>query len=322
MDNKLNKIVVLDGYTLNPGDLDWAALNAMGNVVIHDRTSEEQVIERAEGADALLTNKVPISRKTMDALPNLKYIGVMATGYNIIDIDRAKEKGIVVTNVPGYSTSSVVQLTFALLLELCFRVQRHSDAVKKGKWSISPDFCFWDYPLVELSGKKLGIVGLGAIGQKVADVASAFEMEVLAFSRTQTDQSHRHNFRWVSLDELFSESDVVTLHCPLTESTANIVNRTSLARMKSSAILINTSRGGLVDAQDLADALNTGRISAAGVDVLKEEPPAADHPLLTADNCLITPHIAWATRESRVRLMATVVSNFKAFMEGSPVHTV
>src|SRR5690606_34359831 len=251
MDNKLNKIVVLDGYTLNPGDLDWAALNAMGNVVIHDRTSEEQVIERAEGADALLTNKVPISRETMDALPNLKYIGVMATGYNIIDVDRAKEKGIVVTNVPGYSTSSVVQLTFALLLELCFRVQRHSDAVKKGKWSISPDFCFWDYPLAELSGKKLGIVGLGAIGQKVADVASAFEMEVLAFSRTQTDQSHRHNFRWVSLDELFSESDVVTLHCPLTESTANIVNRTSLARMKSSAILINTSRGGLVDAQDL-----------------------------------------------------------------------
>ncbi len=322
MDNKLNKIVVLDGYTLNPGDLDWAALNAMGNVVIHDRTSEEQVIERAEGADALLTNKVPIGRETMDALPNLKYIGVMATGYNIIDVDRAKEKGIVVTNVPGYSTSSVVQLTFALLLELCFRVQRHSDAVKKGKWSISPDFCFWDYPLVELSGKKLGIVGLGAIGQKVADVASAFEMEVLAFSRTQTDQSHRHNFRWISLDELFSESDVITLHCPLTESTANIVNRTSLARMKSSAILINTSRGGLVDAQDLADALNTGQISAAGVDVLKEEPPVADHPLLTADNCLITPHIAWATRESRVRLMATVVSNFKAFMEGNPIHTV
>ncbi|NGM63159.1 D-2-hydroxyacid dehydrogenase [Sphingobacterium sp. SGG-5] len=316
------KIVILDGYAMNPGDLDWAALHALGDVVIHDRTDEAQVIEQGEGADALLTNKVPISRQVIDALPQLKYIGVMATGYNIIALDRAKERDIVVTNVPGYSTTSVVQLTFSLLLELCFRTQRHSDAVKKGKWSSSPDFCFWDYPLVELSGKKLGIIGLGSIGQKVADVASAFGMEVLAFSRTQTDQSHRQNFRWVSLDELFTEADVVTLHCPLTEATANMIDRRSLAQMKSSAVLINTSRGGLVHAQDLADALNAGKIRAAGLDVLEKEPPVADHPLFTAKNCLITPHIAWATHESRVRLMATVVDNFKAFLEGHPVNLV
>lgn len=320
--NRQMKIVILDGYAMNPGDLDWAELRRLGEVVLYDRSTEAQVIERAAGADVLLTNKVPVSREAIDALPQLKYIGVMATGYNIIATDRAAERGIVVTNVPGYSTASVVQLTFSLLLELCYRTQRHSDAVQRGKWSSSPDFCFWDYPLIELSGKKLGIVGLGSIGRQVVDVASAFGMEVLAYSRTQTDQSSPQKFRWVSLNELLTESDVISLHCPLTEATANMINSDSLAKMKSSAILINTSRGGLIHAQDLAVALNTGKIRGAGVDVLEKEPPAADHPLLTAKNCLITPHIAWATHEARTRLMKTVVDNLKAFSEGNPIHVV
>lgn len=316
------KIVVLDGYTLNPGDLSWDALQALGNLVVHERTSENEIVERAADADMLLTNKVPLSAKVINALPKLKYIGVTATGYNIIDMACAKERNITVTNVPGYSTASVVQLTFSLLLELCYRTQRHSDAVMEGKWSASPDFCFWDYPLTELSGKTLGIIGFGSIGQKVADVGAAFGMPILASSRTQTDQSSRKNFQWVAREELFAQADVISLHCPLTPETENIINTESLSLMKSSAKLINTSRGGLVNAQDLADALNNERISGAGLDVLATEPPPADHPLFRAKNCIITPHIGWATKETRLRLMDTVVENVKAFLQGNPVNVI
>lgn len=317
------KIVVLDGYAMNPGDLTWAGLQELGDVVIYDRSSEAEILERAKGAEIVLTNKVAIPGPIIEALPELKYIGVMATGYNMIDMDAAKKRNIVVTNVPGYSTPSVVQLTFSLLLELCYHTQRHSDVVMQGKWSASPDFSFWDYPLTELAGKTLGIIGFGSIGQKVADVGAAFDMDILAYSRTQTDQSHRKNFKWVAArEELLAQADVVSLHCPLTPETENIINTESLSRMKPSAILINTSRGGLVDAQALADALNQGRISAAGIDVLAVEPPPADNPLFKAKNCLITPHIGWATKESRLRLMDVVVGNIKSFLAGQATNVL
>lgn len=317
------KIVVLDGYAMNPGDLTWEGLQELGDVVIYDRSTETEIIERAKGAEIVLTNKVSVPAHIMEALPELKYIGVMATGYNIIDMDFAKKRNIVVTNVPGYSTPSVVQLTFSLLLELCYHTQRHSDAVMQGKWSASPDFSFWDYPLTELAGKTLGIIGFGSIGQKVADVGAAFGMDILAYSRTQTDQSHRKNFKWVAQqEELLTQADVVSLHCPLTPQTENLINAESLSLMKPSAILINTSRGGLIDAQALADALNQGRISAAGIDVLAVEPPPVDTPLFKAKNCLITPHIAWATKESRLRLMDVVVGNIKSFLTGQSVNVI
>lgn len=316
------KIVVLDGYALNPGDLSWAALEQLGEVVIYDRTSVDLIVERASDADVVLTNKVPLSSSVIAQLGRLKYIGVMATGYNIIDLEAARARNIIVTNVPGYSTASVVQLTFSLLMELCFRVQRHSDAVMEGKWAASPDFCFWDYPLVELSKKKLGIVGFGAIGQGVADVAVALGMQVLAYSRTETDQSHRKKFTWVGLEELLTESDVISLHCPLTAQTENLINTESIRKMKSTSLLINTSRGGLIDAKALADALNEGLIAGAGVDVLRQEPPEVDHPLFGAKNCLITPHIAWATKEARGRCMQILVDNVKGFSEGAAVNRV
>lgn len=316
------KIVVLDGYALNPGDLSWAALEQLGEVVIYDRTSVDLIVERASDADVVLTNKVPLSSSVIAQLGRLKYIGVMATGYNIIDLEAARARNIIVTNVPGYSTASVVQLTFSLLMELCFRVQRHSDAVMEGKWAASPDFCFWDYPLVELSKKKLGIVGFGAIGQGVADVAVALGMQVLAYSRTETDQSHRKSFTWVGLEELLTESDVISLHCPLTAQTENLINTESIRKMKSTSLLINTSRGGLIDAKALADALNEGLIAGAGVDVLRQEPPEVDHPLFGAKNCLITPHIAWATKEARGRCMQILVDNVKGFSEGAAVNRV
>lgn len=316
------KIVVLDGYTLNPGDLSWEELKRLGDVEVYDRTPKDKTVERCKEADIILTNKAPISKEAIDGLPSLKYIGVTATGYNIVDIEAAKKKGIVVSNVPGYGTMSVVQLTFALLLELCHHVQRHSDEVMNGKWTKSADFSFWDFPLIELAGKTIGIIGFGDIGQKVADVATAFGMNVIAFSRTQTDQSHRSNFRWVAKDQLFEEADVVSLHCPLTPQTEGIINRDSLKRMKSSAFLINTSRGPLVVEQDLADALNNGTIAGVGVDVLSTEPPPATNPLLSAKNCIITPHIAWATKEARERLMRVTLNNIVAFQNKKPINVV
>ncbi|PTQ95792.1 glycerate dehydrogenase [Mucilaginibacter yixingensis] len=316
------KIVVLDGYTLNPGDLSWDVLNSLGDVTIHDRTPVSEIVSRCAGADMVLTNKVPMSEETLNQLPDLKYIGVLATGYNIINTEVCKQKGIVVSNVPGYSTSSVAQLTFALLLELTHHVQRHSDAVMAGKWSGSKDFCFWDYPLIELEGKTMGIIGLGSIGGKVADAAAAFGMKVIAAGRTHTDQSHRPGFRWVEMMDLFKEADVISIHCPLTPQTQDLINKETLALMKPSAFVLNTSRGPIINAADLTDALNNNIIAGAGIDVLPVEPPPADNPLLKAKNCIITPHIAWATKEARTRLMDVTVNNIKAFVSGAPVNVV
>src|SRR5690606_38552022 len=316
------KIVVLDGHALNPGDLSWDKLRQFGEVLIYDRTPANKVVEHGMGADVLITNKVAIGAKEIESLPSLKYIGVSATGYNIIDIESAKQNNVVVSNVPGYSTASVVQLTFALLLELCWRVQRHSDSVKDGKWSRSLDFSFWDYPLVELSGKTLGIIGFGSIGQQVADVGAAFGMNIIGNSRRQTDQSHRKNFRWAEVSELLEQSDVVSIHCPLTPDTQSLINKESLKTMKSSAFLLNTARGPIVVEDDLADALNRGIIAGAGIDVLSVEPPEEGNLLFTARNCIITPHIAWATLEARSCLMEILSDNLAAFIKGEAQNIV
>ncbi|HEX2970218.1 MAG TPA: D-2-hydroxyacid dehydrogenase [Bacteroidales bacterium] len=316
------KIVVLDGYTLNPGDLSWGELEMLGDVIVYDRTPVELVYERSSGAEILLTNKTILDTGILKKLPELRYVGVLATGYNVIDPAEAGNLGIVVTNIPAYSTDSVAQITFAFILEFCFHVQKHSDAVKSGKWSGSADFTFRDYPLTELKSKNLGILGFGSIGKKVGDIASVFGMNILAYSRTKTDQSQRQNFRWVDLPELFSESDFLTIHCPLTPETRNLVDAERLKLMKSTAYIINTSRGPIVSENDLANALNNSTIAGAGLDVLSIEPPSDNNPLLTAGNCIITPHIAWATFEARERLMKTAVSNVKAFLAGDPVNVV
>jgi len=316
------KIVILDGYTLNPGDLNWDELKKLGDVTIYDRTPVEQVVERATGAEVVFTNKTPVSEDAINALPSLKFIGVLATGYNIVNTEAAKAKGIIVSNVPGYGTASVVQMTFALLLELCLHVQSHSESVRAGKWADSADWCFWDYPLVELSGKTIGIIGFGNIGQKVGDVATAFGMNIIGNSRHWKDQSHRSNFRWAEVPELLAQSDVVSIHCPLFPETKGLINKESLQTMKRSAFLLNTSRGPIVADQELAEALNNDVIAGAGIDVLSVEPPSRDNPLFTAKNCIITPHISWATKESRDRLMKTTVSNLSAFLNGNPENVV
>ena len=315
------KIVVLDGYTLNSGDLSWAGLEGIGRCLIHDRTSPELVVERSRGADAVLTNKVVLDADAISSLPGLKYIGVLATGYDVVDLEAAARAGITVTNVPGYSTMSVVQLAFALLLELTHHVGDHSAQVREGKWSVQPDFSFRAFPLVELDGLILGIVGLGDIGGKVAEVARGFGMRIMAHTRTPNPQK----FPWVrftDIDTLFTGSDVVTLHCPLTPETENLVNAERLAMMKRSAFLINTSRGQLVNEAALAEALDEGRIAGAGLDVLSTEPPGRENPLQKARNCLITPHIAWATRAARERLMAEVAENLRAFLRGEERNVV
>lgn len=316
------KIVVLDGYALNPGDLSWDGLKEMGEVVVHDRTSPDQIVERSKGADVLFTNKTPVREAVIRQLPELKFIGVLATGYNIIDVKEARQRGVIVSNIPDYGSYSVAQLAMALLLELCHHVQRHSDSVREGKWASSKDWCYWDYPLVELAGKTMGIIGFGNIGQKVGDMASAFGMNLVGAARTQSDQSHRKNFRWADVEELLVESDVVSIHCPLTPDTEGLINAARLRRMKKSAFLINTSRGPIIVDRDLAGALNDGVIAGAGIDVLSTEPPPGDHPLFHAKNCIITPHIAWATREARARLMDMAVRNLKAFVNGAPVNVV
>ncbi|MCK8492985.1 D-2-hydroxyacid dehydrogenase [Spirosoma sp. RP8] len=316
------KIVVLDGYTLNPGDLSWEGLEKLGELTVYDRTPAGQVVERAKDAEIIFTNKTPLGEDILVQLPALKFIGILATGYNIVNTDVAKKNGIIVSNVPGYSTMSVVQLTFAMLLELTLHVQRHSDSVMDGKWARSADFSFWDYPLIELADKTIGIIGFGSIGEKVADVATAFGMKVIGSKRHHTDQSHRSNFRWADVPELLAQSDVVSIHTPLTPETQGLMNKDTLALMKPTAFLLNTSRGPLVVDQDLADALNNDIIAGAGIDVLSKEPPAADNPLFKAKNCLITPHIAWATKEARTRLMAITVDNLSAFINGNPVNVV
>jgi glycerate dehydrogenase len=316
------KLVVLDGYTLNPGDLNWEGIKKFGDLEVHDRTPESLIVERCQGAEIIFTNKTPLREAVLSQLPDLKYIGVLATGYNVVDVDYAKTRGIAVANVPGYGTASVVQMTFALLLELCQHVQSHSDSVRQGDWAASPDFCYWNYPLIELEGKTIGIIGFGSIGQKVADIATAFGMNIMGFSRTRSDQSHRKNFKWAELNELLKESDVVSVHCPLFPETQGIINKDSLRLMKRTAFFLNTSRGPLMVDQDLADALNEGVIAGAGIDVLSVEPPSADNPLFKAKNCLITPHIAWATKEARSRLMGIAENNLSSFLNQKPINIV
>lgn len=315
------KIVVLDGYAANPGDLSWDELKKLGECVVYDRTSPGELLERAEGAEILLTNKTLLTAADLEALPDLKYIGVLATGYNVVDTEAARRRGIVVTNIPAYSTASVAQMVFAHLLNIAQQVQHHSEQVRAGRWTRNADFCFWDTPLIELQGKKIGIVGLGHTGYATARIAIGFGMEVYAY----TSKSHLQlppEIHKRELDELFSECDVVSLHCPLTESTRGLVNADRLRRMKPTAILINTGRGPLVDEQALADALNAGTIYAAGLDVLSQEPPKADNPLLTARNCYITPHIAWASTAARQRLMQIMLDNVKGYLSGKVINAV
>lgn len=316
------KIVVLDGYTLNPGDLSWDGLKDLGDVTIHDYTPADQIVARAQDAEILFTNKTPLTAATLAQLDKLTYIGVLATGYNVVDVKAAAARGVAVTNIPTYGTSSVAQMVFALLLELCHHVQLHSDAVRGGEWSASRDFCFWKTPLVELQGKTIGIVGFGRIGRQVAKIADAFGMRVLAQDKFQGPAPDLADFRWAELDELLAQSDVVSLHCPLFPDTAGLINQETLARMKPSAFLINTSRGGLIVDQDLSDALNRNQIAGAALDVLSVEPPPADNPLLKAKNILITPHISWATGEARARLMGIAVDNLKAYLAGKPVNVI
>lgn len=315
------KIVALDGYAANPGDLSWDELKALGECVIYDRTAPEEVLERAADAEVVLTNKVVITADMMAALPQLKYIGVMATGYNIVDIDAARERGIIVTNIPSYSTDSVAQMVFAHILNIAQQVQHHSEAVHQGRWTSSKDFCFWDTPLIELRGKKLGIVGLGNTGYTTARIAIGFGMEVYAYTSKSSFQLPPE-IKKMELDQLFSECDIISLHCLLTDKTRELVNAARLKLMKPTAILINTGRGQLVNEQDLADALNNGQIYAAGLDVLSQEPPKADNPLLTARNCYITPHIAWASAAARERLMGILLDNLKGYIEGKVINNV
>lgn len=315
------KIVVLDGYCLNPGDLSWEDMSSLGDLQVYDRTSPFELLERAEGAEVLVTNKTLISGKDMDALPELKYIGVLATGYNVVDVEAAKQKGIVVTNIPAYSTRSVAQMVFAHILNITQRVEHYACLNRHGKWSDSADFSYWDTELIELDGKWMGIVGFGNIGQATARIALAFGMKVAVFtSKPQSDLPE--GVIKMDLDQLFSTCDVVSLHCPLTPSTKEMVNAKRLNLMKPNAILINTGRGPLVNEQDLADALNEGRIMAAGIDVLSIEPAEPSNPLLSARNCFITPHIAWATKEARTRLMQIAISNLKEFLNGNVVNNV
>jgi len=317
--SKPPKIVVLDGYTLNPGDLSWDELKGLGDCIVHDRTAPDQLMERAKGAHVLLTNKVILDREAMESLSELACIGVQATGYNVVDVEAARDRGIVVTNVPAYSTDSVVQMTFALLLETVNAVGRHNQAVHAGEWSGREDFSFHISPLIELAGMTMGIVGYGAIGKAVAGVAEAFGMKILVHTRTPAEDD---GIEYADLATVFAESDVVSLHCPLTPETEGLVNSDRLRRMKSTAVLINTSRGPVVDESALAVALNKGEIAGAAVDVLSVEPPPEDNPLLGARNCIITPHIAWATLAARKRLMDTVVGNVRAWMDGKSVNVV
>ena len=315
------KIVVLDGYCLNPGDLSWENMASLGDLRVYDRTSPAELLNRAEGAEVLITNKTLITGNDMEALPQLKYIGVLATGYNVVDVESAKEKGIVVTNIPAYSTNSVAQMVFAHLLNITQRVGHYACMNRQGKWSDNADFCYWDTELIELNDKWMGIIGFGNIGQATARIALSFGMKVGVFtSKAQSELPE--GVKKMSLEEIFKNCDVVSLHCPLTPSTQEMVNAERLNLMKPNAILINTGRGPLINEQDLADALNEGKILAAGLDVLSTEPPLSSNPLLTARNCFITPHIAWATKEARIRLMKIAVNNLNEFMKGNIINNV
>jgi glycerate dehydrogenase len=318
------KIVILDGYTENPGDLSWEGFEKLGELAVYDRTSltdPKEVISRIGGAEAVITNKTPVSRDVIEACPDIKYIGVLATGYNIVDVAAAKEKDIPVCNIPTYGTDAVGQFAIALLLEICHHVGHHGEAVASGRWESNPDWCFWDYPLIELAGKTMGIIGFGRIGQTTGRIAKAMGMKVIAFDE-HANESGMAIADYVELEKLYAASDVIALHCPLFPSTEGMINKSSIAKMKDGVIILNNSRGPLIVEQDLADALNSGKVYAAGLDVVSTEPIKGDNPLLKVKNCIITPHISWAPKESRKRLMDIAVANLQAFVDGSPVNVV
>ncbi len=316
------KIVVLDGYTLNPGDITWEGMEALGELTVYDRTKAEDVAARIDDADVVYTNKTPITKETLDACPNVKFIGVLATGYNIVDIAAAKEKGIPVSNIPTYGTAAVSQFAIGLLLELCHHIGEHSDAVKAGEWTSNPDWCFWKYPLVELDGKTMGIIGFGRIGQDTGKIAQALGMKVLAYDAFKRPELETETCHYVDLDTLLAESDVIALHCPLFPDTEGIINKDTIAKMKDGVMIINNSRGPLVVEQDLRDALDSGKVAGAAVDVVSTEPIRMDNPLIGAKNVIITPHISWAPKESRQRLMNIAVDNLKCYVEGKPQNVV
>lgn len=321
------KIVILDGYTLNPGDLSWAEMEKLGDLFAYDRTSYDmsglnKIIERAKDAEIIFTNKTPIPRVALVKMPKVKFIGVLATGYNIVDVEAAKELGITVSNIPTYGTTAVAQMVFALLLEMCHHVGAHNDSVKRGDWAASADWCYWHYPLIELAGKTMGIIGYGKIGRMVGDIAQAFGMNVLAYDRFPDKSLEKETMHYVPLGELLAKSEVISLHYPLFEDTKGLINRDSIAKMKDGVMLVNTSRGPLVVEEDLASALNSGKVGGAALDVVSSEPIKEDNPLLTARNCILTPHISWAPKESRQRLMDAAVYNLVKFLAGSPVNVV
>ena len=321
------KIVVLDGYTLNPGDLSWEGFEKLGDLKVYDRTAydlsnSELVIDRGRDADAILLNKTLLNRDMMDHMPYLKYVGVLATGFNIVDVEAAREKGITVTNIPTYGTNAVAQMAIALLLELCHHVGSHSDAVANGEWESNPDWSFWKYPLIELAGKTMGIIGYGRIGRTVGGIAKALGMKVIAMANSPDPSLEDDMMRYGNLEELLRESDVISLHCPLTESTKGIINKDTIAKMKDGVMIINNSRGQLIVEEDLRDALNSGKVAGAALDVVSSEPIKSDNQLLQARNCIITPHISWAPKEARTRLMDLALENLKRYLEGSPINVV
>ena len=315
------KIVVLDGYTENPGDLSWNGLESLGELTVYDRTQPDEIAARIRGAGAVYVNKVALDRETIFSAPDLKFIGVLATGYNVVDIAAARERGIAVCNIPTYGTAAVGQFAIAMLLEICHHVAHHSDAVHAGRWEQNADWCFWDYPLIELAGKTMGIIGFGRIGQTTGRIARALGMNVIAYDEYESGAG-RALAEYTALDALFARSDVIALHCPLLPSTQGIINRENIAKMKDGVIILNNARGPLIVEQALADALNSGKVYAAGLDVVSTEPIRGDNPLLKAKNCLITPHISWAPKESRQRLMEIAADNLRRFLEGSPVNVV
>lgn len=319
------KIVVLDGNAVNPGDLSWERIRELGDLEVYDRTPRNKILERAEGADILLTNKTPLQRETIAALADLKYIGVLATGYNVVDIEAAAENDVLVTNAPDYSTNAVAQFTLALMLETALHIGEHNRAVKAKEWAQSEDFCFWNYPLAELRDRTLGIIGFGNIGQRTAELALAFGMKVIVYDRSPQKKINDQNIstekiEFLTLKELYAQADVITLHCPLTEKTESMINQESIALMKKGVILINTARGGLIVEADLAAALKDGKVKMAALDVLSTEPPSSSNPLLNLENAIITPHIAWATKKARKTLLDIVYRNIKSFIEGEPVN--
>lgn len=321
------KLVVFEGYTLNPGDLDWTPLKELADVEIYDRVTYSRdeidlVVERGKDADIILNNKTPIPAEAIKQLPNLKYIGMLSTGFDVVDIEAARERGIIVTNIPTYGTDAVSQMAIALLLEICHHVGSHSDAVYRGEWANNPDWCFWNYPLIELSGKTMGIIGYGRIGQATGRIAQALGMKVLAYDQYMNKDLENENMKYADLDELYAKSDVISLHCPLTDENRGIINKESIQKMKDGVIIINNSRGPLINEEDLAEALNTNKVGGAGLDVVSTEPIREDNPLLKAKNCIITPHISWATKESRQRLFNMAVENVKTYLEGKPTNVI